>query len=131
MLYNLYVPGNDLYGVWDGIDSWPPISAIRVGNWKYIWRAYGFGGWSSPAEQGADTEHSVPVEVKHQLYYLASDPAEEENLAEVEPEIAEMLLNKLKATYEDMGRAGNFTLPPPTPAGRPEHHGGIWGDGWC
>ena len=47
MLYNLFVPGNNLYGVWDGIDSWPPISAIRVGNWKYIWRAYGFGGWST------------------------------------------------------------------------------------
>ena len=131
MLYNLYIPPKDVYGVWDAIDSWPPISAIRVGDWKYIWRAYGFDGWSTPAEQGTDDEPGVPKEVKHQLYNLASDPLEKENLAEVEPEIAEMLLNKLIATYEGMGAAGNFSYPPPTPAGRPENHGGIWEDGWC
>ena len=73
----------------------------------------------------------MPVEVKHQLYNLASDPLEKVNLSEVEPELAEMLLNKLKATYEGMGEAGNFTMPPPNRDGLPTNHGGVWGDGWC
>ena len=131
MLYNMFLPSDDIYGVWNGIDSWPPISAIRVGDWKYIWRAYGFSGWSTPAEQGPDNDPGVPEEVTHQLFNLAADPAERENLAELEPDIALELLNKLKATYERMGAAGNYSYPPPNPQGRPENHGGIWGDGWC
>ena len=130
MLYNLFVPSSDFYGVWSEIDSWPPISAIRVGDWKYIWRAYGFDGWSIPAEQGT-YEPGVPAEVRHQLYNLASDPLEKENLSEIEPEMAEMLLNKLKDTYERMGVAGNFSMPPPNRDGLPVNYGGVWGDGWC
>ena len=68
----------------------------------------------------------------YQLYnLLASDPLENKNLSEVEPEMTEMLLNKFKATYEGMGVAGNFSLTPPNRDGMPVNHGGVWEDGWC
>ena len=55
MLYNLFLPvGNSYLGIWDELDTWPPFAAIRVGDWKYIWREYGFDGWSVPSEQGPD-----------------------------------------------------------------------------
>ena len=131
MLYNHFLPvGNSYLGIWDELDTWPPFAAIRVGDWKYIWREYGFDGWSVPSEQGPD-EPGVPVEVRHQLYNLASDPLEKENLSEVEPEMAEMLLNKLEAIYEKMGPDGNFSYPASNRDGLPVNHGGIWTDGWC
>ena len=73
----------------------------------------------------------MPVDVRHQLYNLALDPLEEDNLAEVETEVAEMLLNKLIGVYEGMGVAGNFSYPAQIPDGMPINNGGIWGDGWC
>ena len=100
MLYDLMIPSYNI-DVGITIDSWPPISAIRVGDWKYIWRTFGYDGWMVPAEQGA-AEVGVPVEVKHQLYNIAFDPLEKENLAEVETEMAEMLLKKLIDIYEGM-----------------------------
>ena len=88
MLYNLVLPIDYLdLGLWGGIDTWPPISAIRVGDWKYIWRAYGFAGWGIPAEQGPDVP-GEPSEVSNALYNLATDPLEMENLVETEHEIA-------------------------------------------
>ena len=114
-----------------GLDAWPPVSAIRVGDWKYIWRSLGFAGWKIPAEQGGEQGGGFPSDVQNQLFNLASDPLEKENLVDVEPEIAEMLLKKLIDTYEGMGAAGNFSYPPNSPDALPENHGGVWEDGWC
>ena len=126
MLYNLRVRDMTRFG----LDSWPPLSAIRVGDWKYIWRNFGYDGWMVPPEQG-DAEPSEPVDLKHQLYNLALDPLEEDNLADIEPEVAEMLLNKLIGVYEGMGLYGNFSYPTQVADGMPDNNGGIWGDGWC
>ena len=29
----------------------PPIGAIRVGDWKYVWRTVGFDGWERALNQ--------------------------------------------------------------------------------
>jgi len=63
------------------------VPAVRLGDWKYI-PAPGSGGWSP----GGDP--SMPV----QLYNLADDPGETNNLATPKPEkVAEMkaLLEKI------------------------------------
>jgi len=131
MLYNMFLPIDTLnLGIWGDIDAWPPIAALRVGDYKYIWRQYGFAGWGVPAEQGGD-EESEPSEVLHQLFNLKTDPMEMENLVDSEPEIAAAMFQRLEEIYEELGPAANYTLPPPEPSGNPALHGEIWEDGWC
>ncbi len=65
--------------------------AYRTGQWKLI-LARGSGGWSSPKENevAADTP-------KAQLYDLAADPGEKNNLYTERPEVADRLLRQLTA----------------------------------
>eukprot|EP01047_Picozoa_sp_COSAG01_P034822 COSAG01_NODE_2635_length_7330_cov_64.494145_3_plen_495_part_00 len=63
--------------------------AYRSGDWKLL-LARGSGGWSSPKEKdmGADSEEA-------QLYNLAKDPREQDNLYRQQPDVAKKLLDQL------------------------------------
>ena len=73
--------------------------AYRQANWKLV-LARGSGGWSSPKENqvAADAPEG-------QLYDLAADPGERNNLFIAQPEIVERLLSQLK----DDVRSGRST----------------------
>ena len=114
-----------------GVDQWPPIAALRQGDWKYVWRTYGYDGWARPAEMGLEAPYPPPADVRHKLYNLAVDPLEEEDLSEDFPEVAATMLAMLQQLHAAMGREGNATRPPQDQAGRPELQGGYWGAGWC
>ena len=68
--------------------------AYRSGDWKLL-LARGSGGWSSPKEKemAAGSEEA-------QLYNLAKDPQEQENLYRRQPDIAKQLLEKLTRDVE-------------------------------
>jgi arylsulfatase A len=61
--------------------------AIRQGDWKLCLSA-GSGGWSAPREAEAKKQ-GLP---KMQLFNLADDPGEQENLLKQQPHKVEMLL---------------------------------------
>jgi len=114
---------------------WNPVSAIRVGDWKYLWRVTGDDTWEKPPE-GRDENHiefhpharATQISHTNQLFNLAEDPLEEENLAYAEPERADEMKARLKDhldTYMDVDYSHD------DPAGRPDHFGGIWSTGWC
>ena len=63
--------------------------AYRSENWKLI-LARGSGGWTSPKENQVDVD--AP---RGQLYDMASDIAEQNNLYESKPELVQRLLNQL------------------------------------
>jgi arylsulfatase A len=65
--------------------------AIREGGWKLIFCA-GSGGWSKPTDAEAE-RNGLPAT---QLYHLAEDPAEKENLAARRPEIVQHLTTLLE-----------------------------------
>ena len=44
---------------------WPPVAALRQGDWKYIWRTFGYNGWSLPAEMGDSIPYPPPADVQH------------------------------------------------------------------
>ena len=73
--------------------------AIRSGDWKLCLSA-GSGGWSAPKEAAAKQQGLPPM----QLFNLAADPGEQQNLVETEPEVVERLL-KLLGGYVEKGRS--------------------------
>ena len=112
-----------------------PTSAIRVGDWKYLWRVTGDDTWQEPPE-AMDVPQTKPYsfdqssQIAHtnQLFNLADDPLEKENLAYVEVERAEEMKSRLKEhleTYMDVDYDHE------DPAGKPSHFGGVWSTGWC
>jgi len=64
--------------------------AIRSGNWKLI-EGLGSGGFTKPAREEVLADSSP-----YQLYNLADDPAEKNNVADQHPELVEALLADLK-----------------------------------
>ncbi len=69
--------------------------AYREGKWKLI-LARASGGWSSPKENQAAAD--AP---KAQLYDLATDPGEQNNLYTSQPDVAQRLLNQLTKYIAD------------------------------
>ena len=70
--------------------------AIREGNWKLCLCA-GSGGWSAP-KPGTPAEKGLPTE---QLYDLATDRAEQKNVAAEHPEIVKRLGELLEKTFAE------------------------------
>lgn len=96
--------------------------AIREGDWKLI-LCPGSGGWSAPRPRSAKTKQLPAI----QLYNLAKDPAESENLYSEHPKIVQNLYHILKS-YVAKGRStpgpdGMNTTPVDILAGIP---GGKW-----
>ena len=75
-----------------------------------------------PSEESSNTAHT------NQLFNLAEDPLEEENLAYIEEdralEMKERLQEHLKS-YMDVRYNHD------DPAGKPGHFGDVWTTGWC
>lgn len=69
--------------------------AIRQGDWKLI-LCPGSGGWSSPTPEEAKAENLPPL----QLYNLATDAGETNNLAEAHPEKVKDLYQRLMNSVE-------------------------------
>ncbi len=77
--------------------------AIRKGNWKLA-LCSGSGGWSAPRENQAKNDNLPPI----QLFNLAEDPAEQNNLYEKYPEIVQALKQDLeKIMQEGSSRVGS------------------------
>lgn len=76
----------------------------RMGDWKLL-LAKGSGGWTRPTEKDLANKEEVP---KGQLYNLAEDPGEENNLFEEKPEIVSKLLAQLK---EDIAKGRSTPGP--------------------
>lgn len=74
--------------------------AIRKGDWKFI-LCPGSGGWSYPRPDNEDVISGLP---KYQLYHLAEDPREENNLYETNPEKSTEL-KQLLIKYISEGRS--------------------------
>jgi len=74
--------------------------AIRQGNWKLNF-CPGSGGWTDPRPKNIKAED---VQDWVQLYDLAIDPAETQNLAKENPETVERL-TQLAQHYIDNGRS--------------------------
>ena len=112
-----------------------PEAAIRVGDWKYLWRVTGDDSWQEPPEIGTTQDNDLKVdnldrEISHtnQLFNLADDPTEKINLAHVEQERAEEMKARIREHmkgYLDVDYNHN------DPARRPENFDGIWSTGWC
>jgi len=68
--------------------------AYRVGDWKLL-LARASGGWSSPKEKdmGQDSDEA-------QLYNLAKDPREQNNLYNRQPDVAKKMLSQLVSDVE-------------------------------
>ncbi|MDF7801305.1 arylsulfatase [Pontiellaceae bacterium B1224] len=67
--------------------------AYRMGDWKLL-LAKGSGGWTTPTEKEMA---KIPDAPEGQLYNLAEDPGEQNNLYLKNPEMVETLLAQLKA----------------------------------
>ncbi len=76
--------------------------AYRTGNWKLI-LARASGGWSSPKEN--EVGKDAP---KAQLYNMASDISEQNNLYAEQPELVQQLLRQLTADIKN----GRSTIGP-------------------
>ena len=111
-----------------------PTGAIRIGHWKFLWMVPGYDGWEEPAENRTKKfshgknwlDHMNDIAHTNQLFNLAEDPSEKNNLAEVEPERVLKMKAKLKSHLK--------TLMSPSYeaydlAGTPRN--GIWSTGWC
>ena len=112
-------------------DDTVPTAAFRRGDWKYILRQTSFSGWSScPPEACSNTSSVYPDnnDLYHQLFNLALDPSETQNLADQEPELAEELRLLLEEYIADHH---NQFYPPADPASNPDNYDGVWSDGWC
>lgn len=66
--------------------------AYRMGDWKLL-LAKGSGGWSTPTERLIGKDDSYP---EAQLYNLAKDPSESDNLYLSHPEVAQRLLDQME-----------------------------------
>ena len=97
MVYNIFYPTWDLSGG-------PPISALRQGDWKFLRRTVGFAGWGEAPEQSNSTnpEPGDVDDLQNQLFNLAIDPEERENLAEIETERAAIMLERLLEIEQGM-----------------------------
>jgi arylsulfatase A-like enzyme len=73
------------------------VFAIRQGSWKLIPETEGSGGWVDPRDRGP-----FSAEGPGQLYNLAEDPYETNNLWDKHPEIVERLA-KLLERYKEQG----------------------------
>jgi arylsulfatase A-like enzyme len=74
------------------------LFALRQGDWKLI-DGLGSGGFSAP-----HTEKPKPAGPRGQLYNLAKDPAEKDNLYKKEPEVVKRLTALLKQ-YKQQGHS--------------------------
>ena len=109
-----------------------------MGDWKYIWRATGFNGWTPPPEQGkvdnnGNEDRKVESgedneEITDALFNLNNDPLEKENLAETETQLAAAMLDRLKQYLENLS---DVTYPPQDNSGKPSNFDGVWSSGWC
>jgi len=125
MIYNIFHPNFPEYNITGG----PPISAIRVGDWKYIHRTLGYGGWAeAPEKDGKNTQLPDYDDTRNALFNIATDPEEKENLFETESEVAAEVKAKLD---EYIAALPEGFYPPKDQAGKPENFGGIWDAGWC
>ena len=99
MVYNIFYPTWDLSGG-------PPVSALRQGDWKFLRRTVGFAGWCEAPEQSNSTnpEPGEVEDLRDQLFNLATDPEERENLADVETGRAAEMLARLLEIEEGMSR---------------------------
>ncbi|AHF14712.1 sulfatase family protein [Niabella soli] len=70
--------------------------SIRNKNWKLEF-AYGSGGWSAPREKAARTQQLPPV----QLFDLAKDIAEKNNIAGKNQEIVKQLTHQMEIIIND------------------------------
>lgn len=97
--------GNPIKSTRDGVihHSYSGHFAYRTGKWKLI-LARGSGGWTSPREN--QVPHNAP---KAQLYDLAADSGERNNLYVSQPAIASRLLGQLEA---DVARGRSTDGPP-------------------
>ena len=97
MVYNIFYPTWDLSGG-------PPISALRQGDWKFLRRTVGFAGWGEAPEQSNSTnpEPGDVEDLQNQLFNLALDPEERENLAEIETVRAAIMLERLLEIEQGM-----------------------------
>lgn len=87
--------------------------AIRKGRWK-LCLCPGSGGWSAPRPKQAWEDETLP---RVQLFDLARDPAETENLAERHPELVDALAARLARSIQ----RGRSTPGPDAPvAARPK-----------
>ena len=124
-IYNIFYPNFPEYNITGG----PPISAIRVGDWKYIHRTLGYGGWAeAPENDGKNTQLPEYDDTRNALFNIATDPEEKENLFETESEVAAEVKAKLD---EYIAALPEGFYPPKDQAGKPENFGGIWDAGWC
>ena len=77
--------------------------AIRQDNWKLI-LAPGSGGWSAPTHSPSPWTQAKPDDFTglppFQLYDLAADPAEKNNIAAAHPEIVQRLGRLMRTTIE-------------------------------
>lgn len=81
--------------------------AIRDGDWKLI-LCPGSGGWSPPSKSPSPWTQAKPDSFEglppFQLYHLAADPAERNNLAAKHPDIVQRL-GQLMRSYIERGRS--------------------------
>jgi hypothetical protein len=80
--------------------------AYREGDFKMI-LAGGSGGWTAPGEKAA-VEQGLP---KAQLYDMAADPGEQNNMYQSKPEIAEQLLAQLTEYVNSGSTVGGKSSP--------------------
>ena len=66
--------------------------AYRMGDWKLL-LAKGSGGWATPTDRLIGKDDSYP---EAQLYNLANDPSESDNLYLTHPEVAQRLLAQME-----------------------------------
>lgn len=111
-----------------------PVAAIRVGDWKYLWRVTGDDTWEKPPEGRQNGEAFHPSKESsntahtNQLFNLAEDPLEEENLAYIEEERALEMKERLQ---EHLKSYMDVRYNHDDPAGKPGHFGDVWTTGWC
>jgi len=116
------------------ISNGEPIAALRQGSWKYISHINGYDGWNPAPEDTFEECTSCEEELRanpshfNQLFDLSTDPLEEHNLAEEEPERAALMAERLM----ELGATVAVDQPKgDDPAGSPGNFGGVWSDGWC
>jgi len=92
--------------------------AYRMGDWKLL-LAKGSGGWTAPREKDMANKKDAP---KGQLYNLADDPGEQNNLYTENPKMVAKLLAQLQ---EDINN-GRSTAGPPQSNDIPNDKIKLW-----